>query len=198
MHDDRYCYPDSEVLINKLNIRDKDDLFKAEKELTLIRLKELQQNALHPFREGNGRAQREFARLVCSECGYYFDLSHTTHIEMLAASKLSFDKGDSSGFVKIFNKAIYPFDTNLFQDTDFVSILSKDDLTIETPMGYDYYNKHENLKIYDDIYQAKVKKMDAEKIISDGRISLMQKSKELQSVDNIKNIMPKNKRKKGR
>lgn len=46
MHDDRYCYSDSEVLINELNIRDKDDLFKAEKELTLIRLKELQQNPI--------------------------------------------------------------------------------------------------------------------------------------------------------
>ena len=25
-------------------------------------------NALHPFREGNGRAQREFARIVCLAC----------------------------------------------------------------------------------------------------------------------------------
>lgn len=132
------------------------------------------------------------------ECGFYFDLSRTTHIEMLTASKLSFDKGDSSGFVEIFNKAVYPFNTNLFQDFDFVSILSKDDLTIETPVGYDYYNKHENLKLYDEIYQAKVKKMDAEKIISDGRISLMQKTKGFPSVGNVTNAVLKNKRKKGR
>lgn len=32
-------------------------------------------NALHPFREGNGRTQREFARLICLACGYDFDLS---------------------------------------------------------------------------------------------------------------------------
>lgn len=50
-------------------------------------------NALHPFREGNGRTQREFARLICMECGYAFDLSVTTHEEMLRASKISFDKG---------------------------------------------------------------------------------------------------------
>lgn len=30
MPDKKYCYPDSEVLKNKLNIRDKDKLFEAE------------------------------------------------------------------------------------------------------------------------------------------------------------------------
>lgn len=33
MPDKKYCYPDSEVLKNKLNIRDKDELFEAEKSL---------------------------------------------------------------------------------------------------------------------------------------------------------------------
>lgn len=42
MPDNKYCYPDSEVLRNKLNIIDKNELFEAEKELTAIRLKELQ------------------------------------------------------------------------------------------------------------------------------------------------------------
>lgn len=162
MQDKVYCYPRSDVLINRLNITDPRALFEAEKELTYIRLKELQDNpiegnfdfnhlkeihryifqdlydwagkertveigkgnlfcttaciqdyarsvfdkyfnqcyaskdnltnfisvfsanygdlnALHPFREGNGRAQREFARLVCLECGYDFDLSVTSH-----------------------------------------------------------------------------------------------------------------------
>ena len=35
MPDKKYCYPDSEVLKNKLNIRDKDKLFEAEKSLHL-------------------------------------------------------------------------------------------------------------------------------------------------------------------
>ena len=42
MPDNKYCYPDSEVLKNKLNITDKNELFEAEKELTAIRLTELQ------------------------------------------------------------------------------------------------------------------------------------------------------------
>ena len=65
-------------------------------------------NALHPFREGNGRAQREFARSVCLACGYDFDLSVTNHEEMLEASKLSFNKGDSSGFIEVFSKMVRP------------------------------------------------------------------------------------------
>lgn len=186
MQDSQYCYPASEVLINKLNIKYEKDLFNAEKELTAIRLRELQEkpikgkydfahlkaihkyifqdiyswagkvrtveigkgnlfctttcindyaqsvfnkyfpqcfearesfddfvkvfadnygdlNALHPFREGNGRAQREFARIVCLKCGYEFSLACTTHREMLEASKLSFDKADSTLFIKIFS-----------------------------------------------------------------------------------------------
>ena len=45
MHSD-YCYPDSDVLINKLNITNSKDLFDAELELTSIRLQELQENPL--------------------------------------------------------------------------------------------------------------------------------------------------------
>lgn len=41
MQDSQYCYPASEVLINKLNIKYEKDLFNAEKELTAIRLREL-------------------------------------------------------------------------------------------------------------------------------------------------------------
>lgn len=42
MQDNTYCYPDSDVLINLLNITDKKELFETESELTAIRLKELQ------------------------------------------------------------------------------------------------------------------------------------------------------------
>jgi len=48
-------------------------------------------------------------RLVCLECGYDFDLSCTTHREMLEASKLSFDRADSSLFIRIFSKAVVPY-----------------------------------------------------------------------------------------
>ena len=46
MPDSKYCYPNSEVLINKLNIKDKQRLFLIEKELTSIRLQELQKQPI--------------------------------------------------------------------------------------------------------------------------------------------------------
>lgn len=214
MPDNKYCYPNSDVLINKFGIKDSVKLFMAEKEETSIRLFDLQKNpikgkfdfahlkaihkyifqdiyewagkertvdigkgnlfcrpafiqsyadsvfckyfpqcyaakgnfddfvkvlaenygdlnALHPFREGNGRAQREFARVVCLECGYEFNLSHTTHQQMLDASKLSFDKSDNSLFVKIFKDAVKQID-NLEATKDFkgLNIMTSDDLII--------------------------------------------------------------------
>lgn len=249
MPDTKYCYKNSDVLINKLNIRNKKDLFEAETELTTIRLKELEENplkgkfdfnhllaihryifqdiykwagkvrtveigkgnlfcttpciydyansifdkyfpqcfskkdkfdefvqvfasnygdlnALHPFREGNGRAQREFARIVCLECGYDFSLAYATHQEMLSASKLSFDKGDNSEFIRIFSKAITPHTEDGVKNNQ-LNILTMDDLTIGFPSGYDYYeyNKYENADIYNNIYKTKIIKMNAEKEI---------------------------------
>ena len=246
MSDSKYCYPGTEILINKLNIRDKKELFEAEKELTLIRLKELQRepvqgdfdfnhlkaihkyifqdlydwagkertveigkgnlfctvaciqdyaqsvfhkyhsqcygakdnhddfvqvfasnygdlNALHPFREGNGRAQREFARLVCLDCGYDFDLSCATHKEMLEASQLDFNKADNSGFIRIFSMAVTP---HAEQETDRgeLRILTVDDLSIEIVDGYDYYGygEHKDSETYNEIYRERIKKMDSE------------------------------------
>ena len=195
MPDEKYCYPNSSILKNKLNLRNKNSLFRAEIAITLTRLQELQKqpikgkfdfhhlckihqyifqdlyewagtprtvtiakgslfclpqfiqsyaasiypayyndcnhakdnpkifvktltehyadlNALHPFREGNGRAQREFARELCMQCGYAFDLRFTTHEQMLNASIESLDKGDNKPLEEIFQKAINPLDEN--------------------------------------------------------------------------------------
>ena len=65
-------------------------------------------NALHPFREGNGRSQREFTRELCLKCGYVFDLTSTSYKEMIAASVLSFDTGDNTKLRHIFDKCIVP------------------------------------------------------------------------------------------
>lgn len=67
-------------------------------------------NALHPFREGNGRSQREFARELCLECGYIFDLSKTNHQEMLNASTKSFNTGNNQKLEDIFQKSITPIE----------------------------------------------------------------------------------------
>ena len=247
MPDLNYCYPNSDVLINRLNIKDKNALFEAEMELTSIRLKELQRrpirgdfdfkhlkaihkyifqdlydwagkertveigkgnlfctvacindyansvfnkyysdcyaaknnfddyvrvfannygdlNALHPFREGNGRSQREFARLVCLNCGYDFDLSCATHKKMLEASKLSFDKGDNTGLMKIFSNALTPYNEHNYS-LEKLKILTIDDLTISAQSGYEYYGygEYEYSEVYEEIYRAKIYKMDAAK-----------------------------------
>lgn len=243
MPDNKYCYSNTDVLINKLNIMNAKQLFEAEKELTSIRLRELQEspiegifdfshlkaihkyifqdlytwagkertveigkgnlfctvaciqdyaksvfnkyysqcyetkdnfndfvkcfaenygdlNALHPFREGNGRTQREFARLVSLECGYNFDLSCTTHKQMLAASKLSFDKGDSTELVRIFSKALAPYGCQE-TEADKIKVLTIDDLTIGQLPSYDYYEygEYEHADAYEEIYKTKIKKM---------------------------------------
>lgn len=47
-------------------------------------------NALHPFREGNGRAQREFIRQLAYQNNYFLSYAGITAEEMIEASKESF------------------------------------------------------------------------------------------------------------
>ena len=54
-------------------------------------------NALHPFREGNGRAQRTFIWLVCMSVGIRLDMAVVTAAGNLAASVAAMN-GDSTGF----------------------------------------------------------------------------------------------------
>lgn len=44
-------------------------------------------NVIHPFREGNGRAIREFIRELMLECGYEIDFSKIEYDEVIKASK---------------------------------------------------------------------------------------------------------------
>lgn len=258
MQDSVYCYPNSNVLRNKLNITNQQDLFEAEKDLTFIRLQELQRrpirgsldlehlcaihkyifqdiyewageirtveigkgnlfcttsciysfaksvfdkyyyqcfankddeqefvrvlsenygdlNALHPFREGNGRTQREFARVLCLECGYDFDLSSTTHKAMLEASKVSFNKGDNLPLRLIFDKAVHKVTKAYNTNANQLKILTVDDLTIDlSDDTYDYYGyqEHEKSSIYDTLYQEKINRMNSEKAYEDIRQQL--------------------------
>jgi len=173
MADRVYCYPDSEVLMNKLGIRDMNKLHSFERRLTMLRLSELldkpivgqfnlehlqrihkyifqdvyewagqirtvdiakgnmfcnvkfikpqaevifgnlekenyltgleedvfvkrlayyfaEINALHPFREGNGRSQREFIRSLALYNGYIISFAKIGTEDMLKASRDSF------------------------------------------------------------------------------------------------------------
>ena len=173
MADRMYCYPDSDVLINKLNIKEQEKLYVFERKLTMLRLLELidkpikgnfdfehlqsihryifqdiyewagevrkvdiakgnmfcnvnfidsqaeeifgklkaenyltglsedafvkklsyffsEINALHPFREGNGRSQREFIRSLAMKNGYSISFADISQEEMVKASQASF------------------------------------------------------------------------------------------------------------
>lgn len=190
MSDKIYCYPDSDVLINKLGIRDLDRLQMIERRLTMIRLAELikhpikgnfdlehlqkihhyifqdiyewagkirtvdiakgnmfcnvrfidiqadeifgrlkrenyllgtprdvfvkkcayyfsEINALHPFREGNGRIQREFVRSLAARNGYRLMFQNAGEEEMLLASQKSF-LCDYVAMEDLFNKITEP------------------------------------------------------------------------------------------
>ncbi len=57
-------------------------------------------NALHPFREGNGRALREFISHLAASNGYYIAWENVKREDMLQASIASF-KGDASQLAAI-------------------------------------------------------------------------------------------------
>lgn len=248
MNDHKYCYPNSNVLINKLNIRDANELKETEADITLIRLQYLELkpivgkfdfnhlkkihkyifqdiyswagkvrtveiskgnsffcttrylqdyateifnayykeckatadnrekfintltkhyadlNALHPFREGNGRTQREFARTLCLKCGYIFDLSQTKYKDMLNASICSFQTGDNSKLKNIFQTAIIPIMEYTPKETTNLKILSIDDLKI-SKSDYNYYEdgNSEAVKKYDAFYKGKIKQLKDKK-----------------------------------
>lgn len=173
MDDTVYCYPNSNVLRNKLDIREQEKLSRFERKLTMLRLIELIEhpikgafdfehlaaihayifqdvyewagkirtvdiakgtmfcnvkflssqadeifgklrndryleglskddfikklvfyfseiNALHPFRDGNGRSQREFIRSLAIRNGYIIQFAEVSEAEMIKASRDSF------------------------------------------------------------------------------------------------------------
>lgn len=57
-------------------------------------------NAIHPFRDGNGRAQREFIRQLARLAGFLIDWSKVTREQMLTASIASFKTGASTVFFR--------------------------------------------------------------------------------------------------
>jgi cell filamentation protein len=63
-------------------------------------------NAAHPFREGNGRTQREFIRELGLKAGHYIDWRSATVEEMTEASRLSHTGADSSLFAGLIRRCI--------------------------------------------------------------------------------------------
>ena len=64
-------------------------------------------NALHPFRDGNGRSTREFFRQLAKQAGYEFDLTKIERNTWNAASASSF-KGDTKPLRDVLAAAVQP------------------------------------------------------------------------------------------
>jgi len=58
-------------------------------------------NAVHPFREGNGRTQREFIRELGLLAGVVVDWTRITRDQMLLPSRVSFETGDSAAMASL-------------------------------------------------------------------------------------------------
>ncbi len=61
-------------------------------------------NALHPFREGNGRTQREFFRELAARAGFHLDWSRTNSRDVVRASIASM-VGDTNALAGILRRA---------------------------------------------------------------------------------------------
>ena len=63
-------------------------------------------NASHPFRDGNGRTQREFIRELGLHGGHVLNWVHVTLAQMYAASHVRFQAADNSGLEKVLMAAV--------------------------------------------------------------------------------------------
>ena len=99
----------ADEIFNKLK---KDNyLQNLNKETFVIKIAELlgDINALHPFREGNGRAQREFIRYIAGINGYGLDFSKISEEENIVASHESIN-GDNTNLELIISKILFELD----------------------------------------------------------------------------------------
>lgn len=71
-------------------------------------------NAVHAFREGNGRTQREFVRELAYKNSYWIDWKKVAREELYEASDASFMRGDNTLFEKLLRRAIEPIDRDRF------------------------------------------------------------------------------------
>ncbi len=63
-------------------------------------------NTIHPFREGNGRTQREFIRQLALHAGHPLSWAGFTQAQMTDASILSHLQGDNSALAAILDQAL--------------------------------------------------------------------------------------------
>lgn len=73
-------------------------------------------NVLHPFREGNGRAQRLFIEYLAENAGYSVDFSQVTDRQMIEASAASF-LCDYTKMNELFSAITSPLQENTMTQT---------------------------------------------------------------------------------
>ena len=63
-------------------------------------------NAIHPFRDGNGRTQREFIRQLALRNGFALSWSRISRDQMYEASQRSFARADNAGLAQVIQAAL--------------------------------------------------------------------------------------------
>jgi cell filamentation protein len=63
-------------------------------------------NAIHPFREGNGRTQREFILELAVQAGFRIDWRCISREQMIEASRVSFKTGNSAGLAALIQASL--------------------------------------------------------------------------------------------
>jgi len=126
---DPYLDLDAGVLRNRLGITDPAELSRAEAELKdmfkrladsgYLRCRELEDfldgvsellgdiNALHPFREGNGRTQRAFLAQLAADAGYLLRWTAMDPTENVDASRAA-HQGDLAGLRRMLARLVHP------------------------------------------------------------------------------------------
>ena len=101
-----YILPSLETIFT--NIRTENQLKHLDPDTFALRaahyLSEI--NAVHPFREGNGRTQREFLRTLALTVGHRLVWTNLTQAENNEASRISYATGDSSHLAAIIRQRL--------------------------------------------------------------------------------------------
>ena len=112
-----FCYADFiEQEANRIfrNLETKNYLKNETKEDFVNNIAELAMdlNALHPFREGNGRTIRFYLQLLANNAGYLIDYNEVNHEEIIEADKQAF-LGNDKLIKEMYNKIIEKIDEEL-------------------------------------------------------------------------------------
>ena len=74
-------------------------------------------NALHPFREGNGRSQRLFMSYLAKVAGYELNFGEISQERMIELSVRAFNNGHEE-YINMFEKILIPILEQ--EQTDFI------------------------------------------------------------------------------